>query len=99
MDLSWRSIRAGLPTERQLTAITAGWPAWSRHSRWIIFQNDISYLVRVTDGKVQRIGTQKQLKSADWTVGWPGVTPEGGLISTKDAGSTEIYSLDWDTGH
>jgi hypothetical protein len=28
---------------------------------------------------------------------WIGVTPDGSLISTREAGSTEIYTLDWET--
>jgi Tol biopolymer transport system component len=82
----------------QLTTITAGWPSWSRDSRWVIFQNNLfSYRVRVSDGKLERLGARNHLKGADWTLGWIGVTPDGALISTRDAGSTEIYALDWES--
>ncbi len=85
--------------KHQLTTITAGWPSWSRDSQWVIFQNNLlCYRVRISDGKVERTGTRTHLKSADWTLGWTGITPQGDLLSTKDAGSTEIYSLDWENG-
>jgi Tol biopolymer transport system component len=83
--------------KHQLTTITAGWPAWSRDSQWITFQNNLlCYRVRISDGKVETLGTRNHLKSADWTMGWMGTNPAGDLLSTKDAGSTEIYSLNWD---
>ena len=82
----------------QLTTITAGWPSWSRDSRWVMFQNNLfCYRVRVSDGKLERLGSRNHLKNADWTLGWIGITPAGALISTADAGSTEIYSLDWES--
>jgi hypothetical protein len=63
----------------------------------VVFQNNLlCYRVRISDGKVERVGTRNNLKSADWTLGWMGINPDGDLLSTKDAGSTEIYSLDWD---
>jgi Tol biopolymer transport system component len=84
-------------TKRQITDIAASWPQWSRDSKSIYFgHNGFWYRVSISDRKLERLAPLDKLKMADWTLGWVGVTPDGDLIATADAGSTEIYALDWE---
>lgn len=82
---------------KQLTTMGASWPSWSQNSQYIYFSNSAAYRVRVSDGRVQALADLDGLKTADGTFGWIGVAPDGSLISTRDASSTEIYRLDWET--
>jgi Tol biopolymer transport system component len=84
----------------QLTAIGAGWPSWSRDSRFIYFESNPDtdlYRVRVKDGRLEHVASLSRLKMAIPGLGWVGLTPDGSLISTRDAGGTEIYAFDWET--
>ncbi len=81
---------------RQLTTTGASWPSWSPDSHYIQFSNNGWFRrIRISDGKVERLASLNGLKTADGSFGWIGVAPDGSLISTRDAGSTEIYALDW----
>jgi hypothetical protein len=56
------------------------------------------YRVRISDGKFERIVSVTGLKFApsqpNWA--WTGMTPDGSLLATRDAGSDEFYVLDWE---
>jgi Tol biopolymer transport system component len=82
---------------RQLTTAGASWPNWSPDSQYLYFSDTSFQRVRVSDGKLEHIARLDGLKAADGTFGWVGLAPDGSLISTRDAGSTEIYALDWET--
>jgi len=78
--------------------MAASWPSWSSDSQYIQFAHDTEwYRVRIRDGKVERVLSLSNLKTAEGSLGWLGLTPDGSLISTRDVGSTEIYALDWET--
>jgi len=84
----------------ELTTIGAGWPSWSRDSQYIYFEsnaNSVWYRVRIKDGRVERVASLSGLKMTTASLGWAGLAPDGSLISTRDAGGTEIYALDWET--
>jgi Tol biopolymer transport system component len=83
---------------RQLTSMSASWPNWSRDGQFLYFGNNtLWYRVRIDDAKVQPVAAVNGLKTADGGLGWIGLTPDSALISTRDAGNTEIYALDWET--
>ena len=82
----------------ELTSIGAGYPSWSADSQYIYFENNGStewYRVRIKDGKVEQMASISGLKMSPAGLGWIGLTPDGSLISARDAGSSEIYALDW----
>jgi Tol biopolymer transport system component/predicted Ser/Thr protein kinase len=84
---------------KELTPMGVGWPRWSRDSRYIYFEDNQTtawFRVNPKDGKVERLASLSTLKFAPSGLGWIGLTPEGSLISANDAGSTEIYALDWE---
>jgi Tol biopolymer transport system component len=82
---------------RQVTTVGESWPIWSRDSRYLYFSNTSSDRLRISDGKVEHVASWNGLRTADGTFGWVGLAPDGSLISTRDAGSTEVYALDWET--
>ncbi len=95
--------------QRELARLAgnANWPSWSRDSQYLYFQtsSDVGAVspsgmsrVRISDGKLEHVVGFTDLKFApsqpNWA--WVGLTPDGGLIALRDAGSNEIYALDWD---
>jgi serine/threonine protein kinase/Tol biopolymer transport system component len=84
----------------QLTSIGAGWPSWSRDSEYVYFHDNpgIDWCrVRIKDRKIERVASLTGLKMAVPGLGWIGLAPDSSTISTRDAGGTEIYALDWET--
>jgi serine/threonine protein kinase/Tol biopolymer transport system component len=91
--------------QTELAGLRANWPAWSRDSQSVYF-TDVSeagaetewYRVRIRDRKLEPIASLKSLTEAPSGPGydWIGMTPDGSLISTRDAGTTEIYALEWE---
>jgi Tol biopolymer transport system component len=89
----------GTKTTTTLTNFGVGFPSWSRDGRYLYFEDNATanwYRVAINDRRVKRLVSLKDLKMAPSTLGWVGLTPDGSLISTKDAGRTDIYGLDWD---
>ncbi len=82
---------------RQLTSMGASWPSWSPDSEYVYFSGSSFQRVRISDGKHEHVARLDGLKAADGTYGWVAIAPDGSLLSTRDAGSTEIYGLDWET--
>ena len=83
----------------QFTSIGAGYPSWSADSQYIYFEHNGStewYRVWIKDGKVEQMASISGLKMSPAGLGWIGLTPDGSLISARDAGSSEIYALDWE---
>lgn len=83
----------------ELTTIGAAWPSWSRDSQYVYFENNANsvwYRVRVKDRRLERLASLSGLKMRPAGLGWTGLTPDGSLISTRDAGGAEIYALDWE---
>ena len=85
--------------QTELTTIAAGWPSWSPDSRYIYFEDNATsfwYRVRIADRHTERLASLSNLKMPVSGLGWIGLTLDASLISTRDAGSTEIYALDWE---
>jgi len=85
-------------TRAQLTKIGAGWPNWSQDGKYVYFEENpgVDWLrVRISDRKVERVMSLESLKMAPLSLSWVGLTPDDLPISTRDAGGTEIYELDW----
>jgi serine/threonine protein kinase/Tol biopolymer transport system component len=86
-------------SKTQLTTMTAGWQDWSPDSQYIYCENNTTteyYRVRVSDKSVEPLASLAGLKMAQSNLGWLGHTPDGTIISTRDAGGTAIYALDWE---
>lgn len=67
--------------------------------QFIYFEDDATtvwYRLRIRDRKLEGLASLKGLRMAPSGLGWIGLTPDGSPISTRDAGSTGIYALDWE---
>lgn len=83
----------------KLTSIGAGWPSWSRDSKFVYFQeNPGEYWSRVAiaDGRVEPVLKLSRLKMTHASFGWSGLAPDGSTISTRAVGGTQVYALDWE---
>jgi Tol biopolymer transport system component len=84
--------------QTQLTETEAGgWPSWSRDGQYVYFASgDAWNRLRIRDRKLERLASLKDLKWAPSAAFWVGLAPDGSLLSTRDAGTNEIYALDWE---
>jgi Tol biopolymer transport system component len=79
-----------------------GWPNWSADSTAVTFIRGVgrenAFLrVRVTDRKVEPISIGQALNLVFGDLGpWFGSTPDGSPMVLLDAGTHDIYALDWD---
>jgi Tol biopolymer transport system component len=89
--------------QTELAGLSAGWPAWSPDSQSVYFAYQSEggaatewYRVRIKDRKLEPFASLRSLNAAVSGSSWIGMTPDGSLISTRDAGTNEIYALDWE---
>ena len=83
----------------KLTTFGAGFPSWSSDGQYLYFEDNSMttwYRVRIANRIVERVASLRDLKMAPSTLGWVGLAPDGSLISTRHAGRTEIFGLDWE---
>jgi Tol biopolymer transport system component/predicted Ser/Thr protein kinase len=90
---TWRDVIAHSST-------FLGWPAWSQDSRAIVCQLGVGEIDRITvaDGRREVVTTFSDLPLASGFLGsWIGFTPDASPMVLLDAGTHDIYALDWDT--
>jgi len=88
-------------TKTQLTSISAGFPSWSADSRYVYFEDGATstwYRIGVRSLRLEKLASLSGLSMASFTLGWVGLAADGSLISTREAGGTEVYALDWHDG-
>jgi Tol biopolymer transport system component len=76
-----------------------GWPNWSRDSRTIICQVGINDIARINiaDGRREVIVNGADVDVVSGVLGaWVGYTPDGSPMVLLDAGTHDIYALDWE---
>ena len=79
-----------------------GWPSWSADSTAVTFeQGDVSAAeivrVRVADRRLEPVATTRGVDIVFGNLGpWFGSTPDGWPIVLIDAGTHDIYALDWE---
>jgi Tol biopolymer transport system component len=80
----------------ELGTIQVGFENWSRDSKYIYFDSPVGeigfYRVRVSDHKLERLFSLKNVRLAD---NWTGVAPDDSPLVLRDIGTQEIYALDW----
>ncbi len=89
---TWRDVIAHSST-------FLGWPAWSRDGRSIVCQFGVDDIDRITiaDGRRELVTTVSDLTLASGFLGaWFGFTPDATPMVLLDAGTHDIYALDWD---
>jgi Tol biopolymer transport system component len=79
------------------------WPNWSRDGTWIQVGGSLAggdygiYRVRLSDRKVERVVSGKEVGRISGTVGgWLGLAPDDSLLVMRDHRTTEVYALEWE---
>jgi Tol biopolymer transport system component len=78
-----------------------GFPNWSGDGRYIYLlqtpDNPAVLRVQVSERKVERVADLKSLSITGYLGGWLGLAPDDSPLLLRDAGSQDIYALDWET--
>ena len=85
----WSELRKG----------SAAFPNWSADGRYVYFwqpDNPAVYRVRISDHKAERVADMKDFPIAGSLGGWLGLAPDDSPLLLRDAGSADIYALDWE---
>ena len=70
-------------------------PSWSWDGEFLFFASDNwVWRVRMRDRKVERVTDLRNVRVAGW--GWFATAPNNSFITARDAGTDEIYALDWE---
>jgi Tol biopolymer transport system component len=84
----------------ELGKLPLGYPSWSQDSKYIYFDSPSGtdpafYRVRISDQKLERLASLKNLRTTG-AFGWTGLAPDDSPLLLRDAGTQEIYALDWE---
>jgi serine/threonine protein kinase len=88
----------------ELAKIHASYPEWSRDGHHIYFLAQSKgtpataiFRVRIRDRRLEQVARLTQFKqpTVDWG-GWAGLAADGSPILLREAGTPEIFALDWD---
>jgi WD40 repeat protein len=78
------------------------WPSWSADSQSVQYKVDLAAGIeirrmRLSDRHTEVVASTEGLNLATTNVGqWLGALPDGSPLVLLDAGSHEIYALDWE---
>ena len=90
-DQKWRELARG----------TLGWPNWSRDGRYVFVLDQsgtgIVLKIRVSDGKQESVVDLKNFATAGKYNGSLSLAPDDSPILLRNAGTQDVYSLDWQT--
>ena len=82
----------------ELAKLLMGYPSWSRDSKYIYFDagsNDpFFYRVSISDHKLERLVSLANIRRTG-RFQWTGLAPDDSPLLLRDAGTEEIYALDW----
>jgi Tol biopolymer transport system component len=85
-----------------LTTGNVGYLQWSADSKFVYFDTGFSreqaiYRVGIAGGKAEQVADLKDFRRVvEAWVSWMGLTPDGSPLLMRDAGSQEVYALDFD---
>ena len=85
--------------QSQLVNLPSGCPTWSRDGDFLFFLSESAgpgWVSRIwmRDRKVERVTNRGNIRVAGW--GWFATAPDNSPITARDAGTDEIYALDWE---
>ena len=78
----------------------AGYPCWSRDSRYVYFllgrtQKPGVMRVKVADRKIEQVASLIDFQQTGYFGFWLGLAPDDSPLLLKDTGTQEIVALDW----
>jgi serine/threonine protein kinase len=82
-----------------LSDTVAGYPTWSRDSKYIYFTDRLGEKpavkrVRIADGRVELVASLEHLRLVQTSVGsWFGLAPDESPLLLRDAGIQDVYAL------
>jgi Tol biopolymer transport system component len=101
--VAWRVVLYDMATQKQteLAPMQAAYPEWSHDGEWVHFVSTENtrkwYRLRVRDRKLEQLFTdreeQRLLRARDT---WTGLAPDDCVLTMRDAGTREIYALEWE---
>jgi len=87
----------------EVAKINVAYPEWSRAGDYIYFlgvpkagQPGGAFRVRISDYKLEQVVNMKDFRQAPGWGGWAGLGPDDSLLLVRDAGTQDIYALDWE---
>jgi eukaryotic-like serine/threonine-protein kinase len=86
----------------ELAKIGVGYPEWSRNGDYIYFLGippggqQAVFRVRISDHKLEQVISLKDFRLAPGWGGWAGLAPDDSPLLVRDAGTQDIYALDWE---
>jgi eukaryotic-like serine/threonine-protein kinase len=97
-DGSLRLFEVGTQKWVELARLPIGYPNWSRDSKFIFFDTagnePALYRVRISDRKVEQLVSLRNIRRTG-TYAWTGLALDDSPVLLRDAGTDEIYALDW----
>jgi Tol biopolymer transport system component len=95
------NLRTREQTELVSLGVEIGYFSWSHDSEFVYFNavgsDFASFRVHIRDRQIERIVSLKDVRRTMGTIGpWTGLAPDDSLLVQRDAGSNEIYALDWE---
>jgi len=90
-DQKWRELARG----------TLGWPNWSHDGQYVYVLDQSGtgavLRIRIRDGKEERVVDLKMFATAGKYNGSLSLAPDDSPILLRNAGTQDVYSLDWET--
>ena len=84
----------------ELAKGTLGWPEFSRDGQYIFALdgsgNGAVIRVRLRDHAVEKVVDLRNFVTTGYYRYWFSLAPDGSPITLRDAGTTDVYSLDWE---
>jgi Tol biopolymer transport system component len=87
----------------ELAKIGVGYSEWSREGDYIFFtgvptrgQPGGIFRVRISDHKLEQVFSLKDFRQAPGWGQWVGVAPDDSPLLVRDAGTQDIYALNWE---
>jgi serine/threonine protein kinase/Tol biopolymer transport system component len=89
----------GTRKQSQLFNSSSGCPTWSRDGDFLFFISSLNGPEKISriwmrNRKVEPVANWENIRVAGW--GWFAATPDNSLITARDAGTDDIYALDWE---
>jgi eukaryotic-like serine/threonine-protein kinase len=83
-----------------LAGISFGFPNWSRDGQYVYFirfpEKAAVFRIRISDKKIEQIVDLKDFTPAGFFSVWLGLAPDESPLMMRDAGTQDVYSIDWE---
>jgi eukaryotic-like serine/threonine-protein kinase len=84
---------------RDLAKVRAAFLNWSKDGQYIYFlrwlDNPAVLRIRIADRQVEQVGDLKNFPTTGNLGPWVGIAPDDSPLLLRDAGSQDVYALDW----